>query len=869
MLKVIKSFRSFFSDIFNKKKPITRSIPPREIEDLRLSFKRNYHHFKLLLNSNNKSLELMAEIEEMLKGFKPFGMTFIRSRVLRITTNVYQMIMHLNVIGKNRYEDLYPKFKEIQEIINQKLSIHKEITSAPLVVPLSSIKKEDVDLVGSKMANLGEVGNVLGLLIPQGFVLTCRAYFEFLNFNDLLDEIPRRLQNKETSNLDELLALSSEIQQLIINSKIPKTLEDEVQKELDTLKERDPNLRLAVRSSAIGEDEGDLSFAGQFRSELNVACENLFQAFKEVVASKYSIAAMTYRLTHGIKDEDIPMCVGCLEMIEAKASGVMYTEDPLNPRANSLVINSVFGLPKSIVDGTVTPDIFIVDKKEPLIKQKLISEKKTKYMCFKEEGVCRLEVETEERKQSSLSDEEILELANIGLTIERHFGHPQDIEWILDVNNRFWILQTRPLKIRLKEIKREDMDSSHHIVAAGGIPASSGIASGPAFVINQDADVFKFKEGSILVLSQAHPRFSVLLPRAKGVIAEYGSVAGHLANVAREFYVPAIFGLKDITKLVNTGQDITIDGDLGIVYDGKIQVIQAPEPKKGIMVGTPIYNTLKEISQLIIPLNLLDPESLEFKPKNCRTLHDITRFCHEKAVLEMFRFGTDHDFPERSSKQLLTSVPMQFWVLNLDDGFKREVEEKFISLDDIDSIPMKALWEGMIAIPWRGPPRLHTKGFMSVLLEATQNPALDPALASPYKVKNYFMISKNFCSLQSRFGFHFSIVETMVSERSFENYISFQFKGGAANLERRILRGRFIADILMSYGFKVDIKGDALFSRIEGYEKDFMVERLKLVGYLIIHTRQLDMIMSDPNMVSSYKIQIYNDIKRLLGEPPV
>ena len=387
------------------------------------------------------------------------------------------------------------------------------------------------------------------------------------------------------------------------------------------------------------------------------------------------------------------------------------------------------------------------------------------------------------------------ELADHAIRIEQYYETPQDIEWAIDIEGKISILQSRPLQQMEAVLPGAELDLKRFepsLLVEGGINASPGVACGKVYKVRKKVDILQFSEGAILVVEQALPTWAPLVARAAAVVSEQGGFAGHLANVAREFGIPAIFGVSGAMARMHNGDAVTVAADLGRVYLGYIAPLlewTRPEPK--LMLGSPVYESLKEVSRHIIPLHLLDPESRDFMPQNCQTFHDITRFIHEKSVMEMFSFGKDHSFSERSSKQLHYRVPMNWWILNLDDGFTHEIHGKYVKLEDIASIPMLAFWEGFAAIPWDGPPAMDGKGMTSIMFRSTMNTALVPGIKSKYADRNYFMISKNYCTLSSRLGYHFSTMEAMVSERSGENYLGFKFKGGAADFERCLGRVQF------------------------------------------------------------------------------
>ena len=842
---------------------------PQSPEELRLAFRGRYHLFKLLLNANNKALDIMAEMEEALKGSWPFGMSFVRSRCTSVSTSVFQIVKNLNDLAPGKYSALFPRFKEIQLKINPYISPPILSHDGALVKPLREVDISMADLVGSKLASLAEIGRQVDFRIPGGFAITATGYDLFVKHSDLQAEIDRRIQSTNVEQLDQLYSLSASIQQLIMTSPVPPDLEKAILEHYRLLEEEaGMAVRVALRSSALGEDMPGTSFAGQYRSELNVSRENLLEAYKNVVASKYSLTAMTYRLNRGIRDEEVAMGVGCMQMVDAVSGGVMYSRNPLDIRDDAVVINATWGLPKSVVDGSAATDLFVVSRGDSMaIREKIVPVKDQKFVCYPEEGVCRLEVTGEESRMASLTDDQAKELARLAVRIEAYYKRPQDIEWAVDGKGSVVILQCRPLLQKAESEKNPDTEKGDRakVLVRGGVTASTGVGCGPVFIARKDMDALQFPAGGVLVTEQSLPRWATLLSRAAAVVTDQGSIAGHLANVCREFGVPAIFGVDGAMTRLENGRTVTVDADGLRIYEGRVEelLVQTEKPRN-LMEGSPVFDALKGAAEQIIPLHLLDPDAPAFKAERCRTFHDITRFCHEKSVQEMFQFGKEHQFPERSSKQLLCEVPMQWWVLNLDDGFREEVEGRYVKLENIVSIPMLALWEGIAAKPWEGPPPVDGKGLMSVMFEATRNTALVTGGRSSYGAKNYFIISKNYCSLSSRLGFHFSIVEGLVSERARENYISFQFKGGAADFERRYRRGVFVKELLEEYGFRASVREDNLLSRIEDRDEEFMKSRLRILGFITIHTRQLDMVMANTASYQHYQEKIHQDIRELL-----
>ena len=410
------------------------------------------------------------------------------------------------------------------------------------------------DLAGNKMANLGEIKNSVGLKVPNGFIISAYAYQCFFEQNNLLVEIDRHFQRTDVNDMEALYAMSANIHRLIVNSEVPDDLVAAIMDAYAQLEQSEgPGIRVALRSSAMAEDISGMSFAGQYQSELNVSPENIIRAYKAVVASKYSLPAISYRLNRGYKGEEIAMCVGVLAMIDAVAGGVAYSRNPVDLSDDAIFINSVWGLPKPVCDGSVDSDLFVVARKTPMqVIYEAPKLKEQKFICFPQEGVCRMDLVGDERDRPSLTHAQACQLAEAVLGLESYYGSPQDVEWAFARNGSAYVLQSRPLdqlKKALPSYPQKALNGGDKgVLAKGGVTASPGISVGPVFQVEKGIDLFRFPEGSVLVTHQALPRWAPLLGRAVGVVTEQGGFAGHLANVAREFGVPALFGVDGIMQ---------------------------------------------------------------------------------------------------------------------------------------------------------------------------------------------------------------------------------------------------------------------------------------------------------------------------------
>ena len=464
--------------------------------------------------------------------------------------------------------------------------------TAPQVITLDKLGKNDVDIVGGKNASLGEMISHLsdlGVSVPGGFATTADAFNNFLTETGLLDKINNELKALDVDDVKKLTETGEKIRNWIIEQELPKSLEQEIRDAFEVMSEGE-DIAVAVRSSATAEDLPDASFAGQQETYLNIrGIENVLIAIKEVFSSLYNDRAIAYRVHQGFEHAGVALSAGIQRMVrsETGAAGVMFTLDTESGFDEVVFITSSYGLGEMVVQGAVNPDEFylskalLADNKPAVIRRNLGS--KHQKMIYGDEGsttrsVKTVEVEKEDRNQFSLTTEELTELAKQALTIEKHYGQPMDIEWAKDGDSgKLFIVQARPETVKSRQdrnvMERYIIQSKDAKVLCEGRSIGQRVGSGKVRVVNSIHEMDKVQVGDVLVSDMTDPDWEPVMKRASAIITNRGGRTCHAAIIARELGVPAIVGCGNATEVLSDGQEVTAscaEGDTGFIYEGML-----------------------------------------------------------------------------------------------------------------------------------------------------------------------------------------------------------------------------------------------------------------------------------------------------------
>jgi len=470
----------------------------------------------------------------------------------------------------------------------------------PLVAFFKDIDKHDLPLVGGKGANLGEMTQA-GFPVPNGFAITVEAYDRFLEENDLDKFLADTMADTDVKDSESLERATEKFQRKIKSGKMPAEVAHETIKAYKKLSGVFKKALVAVRSSATAEDLPGASFAGQQATFLNVKGEaNLLESVKDCWASLFTARAIFYREENKIKHDKVKISVIVQKMVQSDVSGVMFSIDPVTNDKDRIIVESVWGLGEMIVQGSVVPDTYVVQKGSFMILSKEISDQKVQ-LIRKGEKTEEREVPVKWRDKQKITNEEIIVLANLANKLQEHYYFPQDIEWAKEGKN-LYITQTRPVTTigRTARSRKEDQGfKTSETPILQGAAASPGIGSGTVRILRSPKEIGKVKEGDVLVAPMTSPDYVPAMKRAVAIVTNEGGLTSHAAIVSRELGVPCVVGTKEATTKLSDGDKITVDGTKGVVYLGA-KVVKEVSPEAGkktykrVRTATRVYVNLGE-----------------------------------------------------------------------------------------------------------------------------------------------------------------------------------------------------------------------------------------------------------------------------------
>jgi pyruvate,water dikinase len=778
--------------------------------------KNNYQRFQEILTLNNKSLELIVDMGEVLQGRAIANLDSMARRIRTMSADVAVMADNLIRITGGRYTRLPGIHRELGNRIEVTLPPERK-PAGDLIIPINGSRMKDYRLIGTKMANLAEVWwRLVGVEIPRGFVITTAAFANFLSHNDLWEPVDR-LEYLAARNPEALEAESKEIVLRIEDGEIPKELEKSVISAIEEQSQQGEVL-YAVRSSAIAEDR-EASHAGVYRSELCVQKEAIFDAYRKVLASSYSPNALLYRSRYNLPPVEGSMAVGCMAMVDARCSGILFTRDYQDPSADRIVLSVLPELSDRVASGEK-------DAEEILLEGPDFSG----------------------RNSATISADELYSLAKTSRLIEGIFGRPQDIEWALDKDGKLIILQSRPLVLagQTKGLLPENILRDIKPIMKGGIAACRGAASGPVYLLSQNELPAAIPDGSVVVARKAWPSLVSAMPQIAAIISEVGSPTGHMAILAREASLPCIVGLPGALSTLRPEQMVTVDAQSCSIYDGALPISHPTANGAKIQTVGGRHSDeeiLQDVACLVVPLNLTDPASPDFKPESCRSLHDMIRFIHEKVFEAMFHFGDMVLEEQDRAVSLAAALPFPVLVYDLGGAItEREGRKSEVRIEEIASPPMRSFLKGLTdpRVRWDQPRPLSTRGFLSVVGESMAGP---PADQRDLGRTSFAVASDKYLNFSTKAGYHFSTIDTYCGQNVNMNYIQFRFMGGGAAEERRARRIRFLSKVLIHLEFQPQEKGETLVARLNKYDCSTILEKLEILGRLTLVARQLDMLM--------------------------
>jgi pyruvate,water dikinase len=783
--------------------------------------------FQRIQKHNTKALEVMAEMDRALGGEYIFDRAFLESSVHELSGLVYQVVYSLNAMSRNGYVSLYDRYQSTKGILDDILAGGLGPFAASLALPYSALGIEMEPLAGVLNVCLAEARNRLDIPAPDGFAVTVTGC------SQMMANLPKAGRGEfEAAPIPPV--------------DFPPELAEAINSQVGALFDRlGSPVPLTVRISS-----------STMHSEVltNIESNNILQACGHVLA-KYMEATG--------EPVDAPVALAVHETVPAYLTGsvsVLITHE--SP-------GGIFCITAWQVDAPDLKESVFIRRTYPfdLVESEIEAKPFGRTIC---PGVNPVSYTPEGlHRGTALPDPSFLRsIAESAAAFERILGYPQNLDWVRGDAQR-------PVIVNVSAAGEPDGEAAMaggsapafengrgdrgrgefslegvEVMLTGGETVQMGIAAGPVVHVSEN-EPDRFPHGAVAVVRQASPKLSAILRRASAIVSEIGTSIGHLATIARELRVPAIFGAAGAIESLPEGTEVTVDAGDKTVYRGIVEPLLASRESSAELYPTdPEYVALRRLLRWIMPLYLIDPDSSAFSIANCHTYHDIIHFAHERSIEELLKIQDNSaGLKGQYARKLEIDTPIDLFILDIGGGVSRDAGAG-IRMDDVVSKPFLAFLSGLTlkGIWDRDPGSLGIREIISGLdrtFAATMGPP-------EYTGKNHAILAEKYMNVSLRLGYHYSVIDSYLSGNVNQNYIYFRFAGGFADEIRRLRRANLIRGILEQLRFKVTVKGDLVLGKLKLVDDQEVVSALKVLGKLTGFTRQIDLEMDSENKVEQF-----------------
>jgi pyruvate,water dikinase len=626
------------------------------------------------------------------------------------------------------------------------------------IIQLDRLGMEDVPLVGGKNASLGEmISNLsnLGVAVPGGFATTSAAFNQFLHEGSLTDKIQHALNALDADDVNALAVTGKKIRDWVIETPLPCAFQNDIEAAYNAMSVNGQDATVAVRSSATAEDLPDASFAGQQETFLNIkGLDQVLDSVKLVFASLFNDRAISYRVHQGFDHAEVSLSAGVQRMVRSDlaSSGVMFSIDTESGFEDVVFITSSYGLGETVVQGAVNPDEFYVYKKYLDTAPRSILHKTRGSKLIKmtyadsenpHQAIQTVPVAESDQQRFSITDEDIVELAKVAVTIEKHYGRPMDIEWAKDgENGQLYIVQARPETVQ----SRANQVIERYILKQKAEPILDGravgnrIGQGKAKVINDLSQMDLIEPGDVLVTDMTDPDWEPIMKRASAIVTNRGGRTCHAAIIARELGIPALVGTGSCTEDISNHSEITVscaEGDTGYVYEGLLEFEHqchelANMPDIPVKVTMNVGNPERAFSFSRLPNSGIGLARLEFIISKMIGIHP-------RALLEFDDMTADLK-AEINRKISGYGSPVEYFIEKLTEGMSTLAaafapKKVIVRLSDFKSNEYAHLLGGSIFEPDEENPMLGYRG-ASRYISKSFRPCFDLECEAVKRVRN-------------------------------------------------------------------------------------------------------------------------------------